>query len=191
MRVVVGLGNLGKRYELTRHNVGFLLLDYVAEKFSLIYKASRQSYYSAKGGNKDLPFILVKPTKYMNLSGVAVNEVMRKFKISVDDLLVVQDDIDLELGKVKIKQSGSSGGHNGISSIIEHLNTNRFSRIRIGIGKEFNKGEMVDYVLDKFSGTELEKLKTTFQFGYELIEKFIVGGNKFMLDYFSINVSKF
>jgi len=191
LRVVVGLGNLGKRYELTRHNVGFLLLDYVAEKFSLIYKASRQSYYSVKGSDSNLSFILVKPTTYMNLSGVAVYEVMRKFKISVDDLLVLQDDIDLELGKVKIKQSGSSGGHNGISSIIEQLNTNRFSRIRICIGKEFNKGEMVDYVLDKFSAMELEKLKNTFQFGYELIEKFIVGGNKLMLDYFSINVSKF
>jgi peptidyl-tRNA hydrolase, PTH1 family len=190
LRAVVGLGNLGKRYELTRHNVGFLLVDYFSDQFNLIFKSSKLNYFSVKGELSNFPYALVKPTTYMNLSGIAVSDIMKKYKITTDDLLILHDDIDLKLGEIKIKQSGTSGGHNGISSIIEHLNSQRFPRMRIGIGREFNKGEMVDYVLDKFSKTELEQLNDTFKFGCELIEKFITGGNKLMLDYFSTKAGK-
>ena len=185
MRAVVGLGNPGSRYEFTRHNVGFDLLNTFATQNSLIFKPSRQDYYYVKKGTGASSFLLIKPTTYMNLSGIAVSEVIKKYKIAFEDLLVVHDDIDLELGKLKIKQSGFGGGHNGITSIIYYIGTDRFPRLKVGIGKEFKKGKMVEYVLDKFFPEEMEQLQSVFKYGCELMEQFIKGGIKSMLNYFS------
>ena len=185
MRAVVGLGNPGKLYEFTRHNVGFSLLNIFADQKNLTFKPSRQDYYYAKGGLKESSFILVKPAAFMNLSGIAVEEIIKKYKITLEDLLIVHDDIDLELGKIKIKRKGSGGGHNGISSIIYQINSDQFPRLRIGIGRGFEKGKMVEYVLDKFLNEEIKKLQDIYKFGCELIEQFLIGGLKSMLDYFS------
>ena len=105
MRAVVGLGNPGKQYEFTRHNVGFSLLNIFADQKNLTFKPSKQDYYYAKGGLKESSFILVKPAAFMNLSGIAVEEIIKKYKITLEDLLIVHDDIDLELGKIKIKRN--------------------------------------------------------------------------------------
>jgi PTH1 family peptidyl-tRNA hydrolase len=185
VRAVVGLGNPGKLYEFTRHNVGFSLLNIYAVRKHLTFKPSKQNYYYAKGGLKDSSFILVEPATFMNLSGIAVKEIVEKYQIMLKDLLIIHDDVDLELGKIKIKQNGSGGGHNGISSIIYQLNSNQFPRLRIGIGNEFQKGKMVEFVLDKFFDEEMDKLKDIYKYSCELIEKFINGGLKSMLDYFS------
>ena len=185
MRAVVGLGNPGKLYEFTRHNVGFSLLNIFAFQKNLTFKPSRQNYYYAKGGIKEYSFILIKPVTFMNLSGIAVKEIVEKYKIMFNDLLIVHDDVDLALGKIKINRNGSGGGHNGISSIIYQLDSDQFPRLRIGIGKEFQRGKMVEYVLDKFLDEELAKLKDIYKYGCELIEKFTNGGVKLMLDHFS------
>jgi PTH1 family peptidyl-tRNA hydrolase len=185
LRAVVGLGNPESLYEFTRHNVGFDLLNTFAFQNNLIFKPSRQNYYYVKSRSGASSFLLIKPTTYMNLSGIAVSEVIKKYKITFEDLLVVQDDVDLELSELKIKQSGSGGGHNGIASIIYYLNTDRFPRLKIGIGKEFKKGNMVEYVLDKFFPEEMKLLQSAFIYGCELIQQFINGGIKSMLNYFS------
>jgi PTH1 family peptidyl-tRNA hydrolase len=185
LRAVVGLGNIGKRYELTRHNVGFSLLDRFADYYHISFQSSKQNYLYAKGQLENSPFILAKPITYMNLSGIAVYDLIEKYELELVNMLIIHDDVDLQLGKIKIKQSGGSGGHNGVNSIIYHLNNDRFPRLRFGIGRVFSKGEMVDFVLNDFFTLELEQLKKTFDFGCRLIEKFILGGIKTMLNYYS------
>lgn len=185
MRAVIGLGNPGKKYEFTRHNVGFLLLDYISVKNKLTFNKSENDYLIAKGELFDSPFLFIKPTTYMNLSGEAVVYVKEKYNIDLCNLLVVHDEINLELGKAKIKQSGSDGGHNGIASIIYHLNSQTFNRLRVGVGRDVLDKSIVDYVLGKFSAEEEKTLLNNFPFYQDLILKFLEGGIKLMLDFYS------
>lgn len=164
--------------------MGFLLLDYIAVQNKLTFK-SENDYLIAKGELQSSPFLFIKPTTYMNLSGEAVVYVKEKFNIDLDNLLIVHDDIDLSLGKIKIKQSGGDGGHNGIASIIYHLYSNKFPRLRIGIGNDFKEGEQVNFVLSKFTEAELSVLKNILELSFELINHFICNGMKSMLDYYS------
>ena len=187
MRAVVGIGNPGKSYSLTRHNTGFIFLDYFADKYSLNFQPSKNDYYYAKGYINDIPFLLIKPTTYVNLSGVAVNQVIEDYEIQLEDLLVVVDEINLDLGEIKVRVGGGDGGHNGMNSIIYNLNSNQFPRIKIGIGNNFAKGEQVDYVLSKFNDEELKILLKSFEFCKELLEVFIKNGTKEMLDFNSKN----
>ncbi|MCX6152042.1 MAG: aminoacyl-tRNA hydrolase [Ignavibacteriales bacterium] len=185
MRAVIGLGNIGKRYEFTRHNAGFLLLDFFANQNRLLFSSSKQNYYYVAGELQNFPFVLAKPTTFMNLSGIAAVELTEKYVIDKNDLLVLCDDVHLDFGKLRIRQSGGDGGHNGIKSITYHLNSNLFPRLRIGIGKDFKDGMMTDYVLDKFNDDEIEQMKTSFKFWSNLIAEFIKGGTSLMLDYYS------
>jgi len=181
--LIVGLGNPGKKYELTRHNIGFLILDKFASKKNLHFK-KKENYQYVEGSTGSSTFFLLKPITYMNLSGIAVSEFLSKINIPLENMLVIVDDVNLELGKIRLRKSGSDGGHNGLKSIIYHLESNQFPRLRFGIGNKF-EGELAEYVLSKFSDEELSSINYSLEFSIELIENFIHGGYKLMLDYFS------
>ena len=182
MRIVFGIGNPGNRYSQTRHNSGFLLLDKYAQKNSLPFLASKNDYYIAEGKTAQSGFSLIKPTTYDNNSGLAALQAIEDYNVPIADFLVVADDVNLETGKVRIRVGGGDGGHNGLNSIIYHLNSDDFPRLRIGIGDNFGKGEMADYVLSSFSNDEFTIISGAFNEAVLLIDEFIQGGIKQMLD---------
>ena len=158
IRLIVGLGNPGEEYIKTRHNIGFMLIDRLLEKIpqgSLNKQFQYQSYYW-KGSYAGRSLILQKPQTYMNLSGNAVLPLARAEKIAPEEILVVHDDMDIPLGRIRIRKNGSSGGHNGIKSIIQGFNSESFSRLRIGIGKMANGRGSADFVLSEFQGADWE-----------------------------------
>jgi PTH1 family peptidyl-tRNA hydrolase len=182
LRVIFGIGNPGIRYESTRHNAGFLLLDYFASKNSIKFKEAPGEYLEASGKIGDRNFSLIKPVTFVNHSGVAARQVFDKYKIEPENFLVVCDDSNLKAGMLRIRVSGGDGGHNGLSSVIYHLMTDKFPRIRIGIGSSAKDEDLADYVLAEFSKNEFEEYKNTFNNASILIEEFIIGGNKKMLE---------
>jgi peptidyl-tRNA hydrolase, PTH1 family len=152
--VVLGLGNPGALYARTRHNVGFLVLDHIARLGRASeWKRRKHSRFARVG-----ELVLVKPSTFMNLSGDAALEISRALGVPVSDLLVVYDDMDLETGRIRIRQKGSSGGHKGLQSIIDTMGTNEIARIRVGIGRPPGNMDPVDYVLRRPSGPEREEL---------------------------------
>lgn len=162
MKLIAGLGNPGSEYALTRHNIGFIILDYVAECLKCEFKAGKGEFYIAKAKYKGEEIILLKPTTYMNNSGIAVQEVLDMFpETGMNDILIVFDDFQLKLGTIRIRERGSDGGHNGISSIIYHLNSMDVPRMRVGTGRGdiMKKDEFVDFVLSNFNEEELESIK--------------------------------
>lgn len=185
MRVIVGIGNPGSRYKNNRHNVGFQFLDFFCSKKNLSFKSSKFDYQFSEGEHSGASFILVKPYTYVNNSGLAVLDCIRHYKISVHDLLVVVDDINLDLSEIRIRKSGGDGGHNGLSSIIYHLQSNDFSRLRIGIGDDFESGDLANYVLSDFNKNDLVQLEKTFNLSVTLVESFITDGYIKMLSTFS------
>jgi PTH1 family peptidyl-tRNA hydrolase len=185
VRVIVGIGNPGAKYKNNRHNVGFQFLDYFAEEKVLIFKAAKFDYYYAEGEFSGQPFVLIKPDTYVNLSGSAVLNCIKNYNCSLKDIIVVVDDINLELAEIRIRKSGGDGGHNGLNSIIYDLNSIEFPRLRIGIGNNFSKGSLPDYVLSDFEKDDQMKLKTTFDLSSQLIDSFIENGFEQMLNTFS------
>ncbi len=154
MFLILGLGNPGPRYELTRHNAGFLVLDNLADKYKI--KLGQHKYRSlyGKGEMDGLPVIFAKPMTYMNESGKAVKELLSAFNLSPEQILVIHDDIDLPLGKIKTKFSGGDGGQLGIRSTLQTLQTREFCRVRVGVGRPEDREDIVDYVLSPFSEEE-------------------------------------
>ena len=187
MRAILGIGNPGREYENTRHNAGFDILDRFAESHSLVFKPSKGDYYLAGSEDFATPFFLIKPTTYVNNSGLAAKDFIEKYNLDANDLLVIADDINLDLGKIRIRKSGGDGGHNGIASLIYHLNTDQFPRLRFGIGNDFQKGNMASYVLDKFDDEIRTSLEPKFKFVSELIYEYVKGGLPYMLNFFSKN----
>ena len=158
MKLIVGLGNPGKEYENTRHNTGFLCLDKVAQALNV--KVNRRAFNALVGKTnfKGEQVILMKPMTYMNLSGEAVCKAVRYYHLDpTKDVLIVYDDLDLPVGNIRLREGGSAGGHNGIKSIIAHLNTQQFCRIRVGIGSDKKRDDTRDYVLSGFWGEDIEK----------------------------------
>lgn len=150
MKLIVGLGNPGKEYSETRHNIGYLFVEEIVSYYNQQFKLDkklRSEIVRIKINDED--YIFLKPITFMNLSGEAVILAMKYYNVDIDNLIIVHDDLDLPVGKIRIRPQGGSGGHNGIKSIIQHLKTQDFKRIRIGIDK--GKYEVVDYVLGKFS----------------------------------------
>ncbi len=182
---MIGLGNPGKKYESTRHNIGFLILDAFAEKQRLFFKSSKRDYIYSEGTLRSSDFFLIKPTTYMNLSGLAVQDFLNDHPTVMNDLLVITDDVNLELGKIRLRQSGGDGGHNGLKSIIYHLQNDNFPRLRFGVGNKFDEGELAEYVLDRFSENELDSIREGFDLSVDLVYHFIAGGYKSMMDQFS------
>ncbi|PKP55064.1 aminoacyl-tRNA hydrolase, partial [Candidatus Atribacteria bacterium HGW-Atribacteria-1] len=172
MKIVVGLGNPGSKYEFTRHNIGFRIVDNLARDMETEFKKAK-SYYSliSRGMINNHKVILVKPQTFMNLSGRAVNRVVSYYKIPLQDLLIVYDDLNLELGKIRIRKRGSAGGHKGMESIMQYLNSEDIPRLRVGIGNpslNFNF-DCVSYVLSNFNNDEEDKIKGTIKLSTEVI----------------------
>ncbi|MFH1299836.1 MAG: aminoacyl-tRNA hydrolase [Planctomycetota bacterium] len=157
IKLVVGLGNPGERYDGTRHNLGFEVVDLVARQLGAEARASEPDYslLQAVSGRREI--ILAKPTSYMNRSGEAVRRLLRDFQISVSELLVVVDDLNLPLGAIRLRLAGSDGGHKGLASIREAIATKEFARIRLGIGPLPEHGDAVEFVLSEFQAYEQEK----------------------------------
>lgn len=153
MKLIVGLGNPGKEYEKTRHNVGFMVMDRLADILNVSISISKFKGEYVKLKYKGEDVILLKPMTYMNNSGESVIQVMNYFKIDVEDILVVYDDMDMPVGKLRLRESGSAGGHNGVKSIIAHVGTQKFKRIRVGIDKH-PRIKVIDYVLGHFQKDE-------------------------------------
>jgi len=152
MYLVVGLGNPGRDYEKTRHNVGFEVIDRLAEKLGVNVNKIKFKGLFGEGIFDNKKVLLLKPSTFMNLSGESLIEAVEFYKINVENIIVVYDDVDIDVGRLRIRPSGSDGGHNGMKSIIYHLQDNKFPRVRIGIGKP--KFDMVSHVLGKFSKEE-------------------------------------
>lgn len=158
MKLIVGLGNPGKEYENTRHNIGFIFLDSFAKKNDIhIDKEKFNGLYSQETINGQ-KVILLKPLSYMNLSGEVVRKYVDFFKINIDDILIINDDLDMSFGKIRLRPDGSSGGHNGLKNISLHLNTEKFKRLKIGISND-KSVDTKDYVLGKFSKEETNEIE--------------------------------
>lgn len=156
MKLISGLGNPTRKYRLTRHNIGFLAIDRIAKNLSIrLKKSSSFSSLIGEGNFRGEKIILLKPLTFMNLSGEVIRTIARKRRISTEEIMVICDDVNLDLGKIRIRKSGTSGGHNGLKSIIKNLDTERFPRLRIGIGKGSQHKALLEYVLRKFSRREL------------------------------------
>jgi len=156
MKLIVGLGNPGLRYKNTRHNVGFLIVNEISRKFNIAIKKRKYKGLLGRGSIKSEKVNLFMPQTYMNRSGEAIREAVKKEKIEFEDIFVIYDDIDLKLGLMRLKKKGSSGGHKGLGSVIESLGTTEIPRLRIGIGKGI---DVVDFVLSPFDSGEKPVLK--------------------------------
>lgn len=170
MKLIVGLGNPGKQYALTRHNMGFMAVDFYAEKNSLDFKSKFNGLYCETIINNE-KVIILKPQTFMNLSGECVSSFVNYFHIDINDILIIYDDRDFEVGSFKIKLGGSSAGHNGIQNIINNLKTDKIKRLRLGISK--NNIPLIDYVLQKFSEEDLNKIKKMLPIICNIIDDFI------------------
>lgn len=173
--LILGLGNIGAEYENTRHNVGFLVLDALA-------KASNISFGPARYGDKaevsvkGRKLILVKPSTYMNLSGNALRYWMQEEKVSIENVLIIVDDLALDFGAVRLKAKGSDGGHNGLKHINQVLGHSKYYRLRFGIGNDFSKGGQVDYVLGYWNAEELDALPKRIELATEMVKSFALAG---------------
>ena len=185
MRVIFGIGNPGKKYLNTKHNIGFSILDHIAEKYNLQFKPSKKDYYITGSKINASQFFLIKPTTFVNLSGIAANQVFEDIELVIEDFLVLVDDVNLDVGKLRIRNSGGDGGHNGLYSINYQLQNDNYPRLRFGIGKDFEHGEMADYVLSGFDKSALPDLQKAIEDSGELVNSFITGGTKAMLENFS------
>ncbi|MDI6725654.1 MAG: aminoacyl-tRNA hydrolase [Smithellaceae bacterium] len=176
MKLIVGLGNPGARYRFSRHNFGFLVLDYLADRHNLPVKKASFNALLGDGRIGDTRIILAKPQTYMNLSGAAVQEISAYSRIDALDIIVVHDDLDLPLGTLRLKIGGGPGGHKGLVSIINRLGTADFIRLRLGIGKPDDRRRMEDYVLEFFSPEEMALVSQVTARAGEAIEETIASG---------------
>jgi PTH1 family peptidyl-tRNA hydrolase len=182
LRLILGIGNPGSKYKYNRHNVGFIVLDHLASLYSLSFLPSKGDYYFAGGTLKGNDFQLIEPSTYINNSGLAAKQALELNNLNVNDLLVVHDDVNLPHSEIRVKAKGGDGGHNGLSSIIWHLMSGEFARLRIGIGNYFGKSDMADYVLSDFTNDEMKLLNDVLENVNILINEFITGGINGLLD---------
>lgn len=173
--LIAGLGNADEEYTKTRHNAGFMVLDYISEKERLIFEPARYCFI-VKHRIKNKLIYFIKPTTYMNNGGKAVRYWLNYLQLPIANLLVIVDDIALPTGKIRLKAKGSDGGHNGLNSIIYHLGTEEFARLRIGIGDEFSRGRQVDFVLGEWEDEELDIFKPKLPLIYKAVKNFVLEG---------------
>lgn len=172
MRLIIGLGNPGKEYEKTRHNVGFMCIDEVARHFNVTFDSNKFNGLYTEFKYDGEKVILLKPQKYMNLSGEVIRDFVNFFKIDIQDILIICDDLDTEVGTYRLRYKGTSGGHNGLKDIEKNLSTSDYKRIKIGISN--NKDiDTKDYVLGKFSKDELELIKPIINLMPNIIEDYL------------------
>jgi len=185
MYLLVGLGNPGEKYEKTRHNIGFLVIDKLVSRWGFsLEKDVKTTSFVGKGFFKDRKVCLIKPMTFMNNSGVAIKKFVDFFKIELENILVIYDDLDLPLGKIRLRQQGSSGGHNGMKSVILHLATTKFKRLKIGIGRPKNTIPINTYVLQPFLENELVSV-------LDSLDKAVLAIETFILEDFNVAMTKF
>ena len=182
--LIVGLGNIGAEYAGTRHNIGFNVLDALAEASNAVFTTARYGDV-AQVKHKGRTLILLKPSTYMNLSGKAVRYWMEAEKIAPENLLVVSDDIALPFGTLRLRPKGSAGGHNGLKNIQQLLGTQEYCRLRFGIGSDFPRGGQIDYVLGKFPSEELELMPEKLKRAVEIIKSFCLAGVQITMNQFN------
>ncbi|UCS93390.1 aminoacyl-tRNA hydrolase [Echinicola marina] len=182
--LIVGLGNIGPEYELTRHNIGFLTLDRLADQESLSWSSNRLAFtteYKFKGRN----IYMIKPTTYMNLSGKAMNFWMKELKIPKENVLVIVDDVAIPFGKLRLRAKGSSAGHNGLKNIEELTGGQNYPRLRFGIGDDYPKGRQIDYVLGRWSQSEINELPIIMDKAIDMIKGFCTIGINMTMSQFN------
>lgn len=189
MYVIVGLGNPGLQYENTRHNVGFLTIDYLAKKHNIPVKKLKFKSLYGQGEISGQKVMLVKPQTYMNNSGEAVREIKNYFKFDEDELIVIVDDIDIDFGRIRLKKKGSAGTHNGMKSIIYQIQNDKFPRIKIAVGKKPDYTDLANFVLSGFNEKEADIIRQEIIMSAEAIEMFMATNiDKAMNKYNSINL---
>ena len=182
--LIVGLGNIGDKYDNTRHNIGFDVVDYLAENHEGKWKTDTLGDV-CEIKHKGRTLVLLKPSTYMNRSGKAVNYWMNKKKIQRDNLLVIVDDLHLELGKLRLRAKGSDGGHNGLKDIQQVLGGNKYPRLKFGIGNDFRPGQQVEFVLGKWTAEEKLKLEKLIKKAAEASKSFATIGIKYAMEQFN------
>ena len=181
--LIVGLGNIGNEYRHTRHNAGFLVAEALAEHLGATFQEGRYGAM-AQASFKGRKLWLLKPNTYMNRSGQAIRYWLDKEKIPLENLLVVVDEIQLPFGQLRLRKKGSDGGHNGLKSIQEQLQSTEYNRLRIGIGNDFNRGQQIDYVLGEWSNEEKDGFPEIRTLGIDIIKSFIaIGADRTMSQY--------
>lgn len=173
--LVVGLGNPTAKYDKTRHNAGFMCIDYIAKELGAEIKKSKFDALYSEAILDGKKILLIKPQTYMNLSGESVSKFVSFYKIPAENVLVISDDISLDVGKIRIKRKGTHGGHNGLRNIIDLLGKDDFPRIKVGVGNKPSDWNLSDWVLSKFSSTELDTIKNVMENVYDAIKLIICG----------------
>ena len=184
VKAIVGLGNPGAQYKGTRHNVGFAVLDELARRASVEFESAPADALMARWRRADEPVLLVKPLTYMNLSGQVIGELSRYFKIEPVDLLVVVDEVQLPLGKLRARARGSAGGHNGLKSVIAHLGDN-YGRLRLGVGRGDSRRDLADHVLARFDKDEAAEAERMIARAADAAETFITSGIAAVMNQFN------
>lgn len=179
--LIVGLGNVGPDYDMTRHNIGFMVLDAFAKASNIVFDDKRYGFV-AETSIKGHKVILLKPSTFMNLSGNAVRYWMNKESIDLEHILVVVDDLALPLGQLRLKPSGSNAGHNGLGHIQSVLGTDVYSRLRVGIGNDFPRGMQIEWVLGRFDEEELKVLEPKVATACDIIKSFVLSGVQFTMN---------
>lgn len=182
--LIVGLGNIGDEYAGTRHNAGFMVLDAFAKASNIHFEDKRYGFV-AETSIKGRKVILLKPSTFMNLSGNAVRYWMNKENIDLERLLVVVDDLALPLGALRLKPSGSNAGHNGLGNIQSVLGTDRYARLRVGIGNDFPRGMQIQWVLGRFDNEDLDVLNPKIETAVDIIKSFVLAGIDFTMNAFN------
>ena len=184
MKLIVGLGNPTGKYDKTRHNVGFEVIDYLVNQYGIALDTLKHKGMYGKGIIEGKSVILLKPMTFMNLSGESVSGVANYYKIPAEDIIVIYDDINLDVGRIRIRKKGSAGGHNGIKNIIAHLGTQEFPRVRIGVGMKPGNMDLADYVLSRFSKDEEPLLQSGYERAGEVVALMVQDAiDKAMNDY--------
>lgn len=185
MALIVGLGNPGLEYKGTRHNIGFELIDLLSKKMTITLEPSNGLFFFGKGQFKSKSVTLLKPTTYMNKSGKAMSKAMAQTGTSLSECMVCYDDIHLDPGVIRLRPGGSGGGHNGIGDIINQLQTNKFPRLRIGVGSDFRRGGQAKYVLEPFTDNQRELVDEALEVASEAILTFIRVGINIAMNKFN------
>lgn len=190
MYLIAGLGNPTKEYDKTRHNVGFSVIDVLADKYRIDVSEKKHKGLCGRGAIEGQKVILVKPQTFMNLSGECIREVADYYKIEMEDVIIIYDDISLEPGQLRIRLKGSAGGHNGIKNIIAHLGTQEFPRIKVGVGAKPPRMDLADYVLSRFAKEEQPLMEDAFKEAAEAAVMMMTDGAEKAMNHFNTKKKK-
>lgn len=190
MKLIIGLGNPGRRYSFSRHNMGFLVLEALANRENINIDSNKFDSCFGKGVISGVPVVVAKPQTFMNLSGISVGKLARFFKVDTEDVIVIHDDLDLSFTEIRVKAGGGNGGHKGLGSVIDHLGGLEFVRVRLGIGRPA-RNEMVEgYVLERFSEEEMKILPDIVARASDAVVSAISSGTQAAMNKFNVRLTK-